>query len=412
MELNHIRFAAGFVFLILISCNNPGDIDSTSISSLEGVSPGTNIPTGTSSQTSILSTMPPSPMITVETKGTTPTFPLPTDDSFWEGMRNQGYEVVFSTSHVGPMDYVYSVFAFKDTSLEPEFGDETNSEICRLAFYRWDGKKNVLLTDFGATTYPESSSYSGFPVNCSLANWDNDFWFTDIWGPGWALDEIRETLKLDGYWSDVNENGFPEVGIFFWYCPNACHGYEGAVHFYEIQNTNTVVHITDNLKGILLPWKILHSKNPTTLYVYDPSLEYEPHNYIDTWWIYSWDGLHYIDVTSEYAEEFLYWLERSVVRIEKEYGSPINYTRTDFLEILFRSDKYGVRDEAFEIFLKITDPVNWPDTDQVYSCWLQMIREQAQRDYDENKLYSMPPTPFGLSMSENFDIQSCQYIES
>ncbi|MCP5095946.1 MAG: hypothetical protein GY943_10370 [Chloroflexi bacterium] len=77
-------------------------------------------------------------------------------------MQNKEFEIVFRTSEVGLESFVYSVYAFKDASLEPEFGGETNSEICRLAFYRWDGTQNELIADFGAAVYPKNSRCSGF----------------------------------------------------------------------------------------------------------------------------------------------------------------------------------------------------------------------------------------------------------
>ncbi|MCP5101486.1 MAG: hypothetical protein GY943_38560 [Chloroflexi bacterium] len=324
-------------------------------------------------------------------------------------MQNKEYEIVFSTSKVGSESLIYSVYSFKDRSLEPEFGGETNSEICRLIFYRWNGIKNEMIADFGAVTYPKSSRYGGFPVICSLANWDNDGWFTDIWGANWSLDEIRNTLNLDGYWSDINQNGLPEVGVLYWYCLNACHGYEGAVHFYEIKDADTVVHISANFEGILLPWKMLHSKGSATLLLFDPSLEYEPHNYIETWWIYAWDGLQYTNVTANYAADYLVDLDQYFMDVQTQYGSAITYPPTHFLKILFESEKYNMRDEGIEVFLEVTDPANWPGTEQGYVCWLLVIREQALQQYNDNIPFTMPPTPLNISVADGFDIQTCQF---
>ena len=411
----------GFLLLILAGCNTSHDVTSNPTISSNGIiTPAltsmpilierkTLTPTPTVKPMAVSPTETPerSEIVTVEGKATA--MPLTNEEFSPAELPKKNYELIFNTSHDGPENLVYSVFAFKDNELEPFYGGESNSEICRLAFYRWNGVENVFITSFGTTTYPENSRYEGFPVNCHLADWDDDFWFTDIWGPKWPIDEIRETLNLSGYWSDINQNGLPEVGVLYWYCPNACYGYEGAVQFYKIQDTDTVIPITSNLKGILLPWNVLYSKHPPTLKVFDPSLEYEPHHYIDTWWIYAWDGMQFTDVTSDYAEEFFQGLEQRETRIQEQYGSPITFTRTDFLAILFQGEKYDVREKALEIFLEISDPVHWPGTEQIYVCWLQIIRDQAQRDYDENKPFTVPPTPLGLSMSENFDMQSCQF---
>jgi hypothetical protein len=226
------------------------------------------------------------------------------------------------------------------------------------------------------------------------------------------LDEVRSVLSLDGYWSDINQNGLPEVSIFYWYCPNACHGYEGSVHFYEIQSSETVAHISASFEGILLPWKVLHSKNPPTLYLFDPTLEFEAHQFINTWWIYGWDGEQFIDITSEYADEYLVNLEQTVHNFQDQYGVPIDdYMLTRFLNVLFQSEKYGVRDEAFEAFWEITEPSNWPGTEPIYACWLQIAREQAAQQYSDGIPFTKPPTPFGLSVTEGFDIQSCQFTD-
>lgn len=238
-----------------------------------------------------LPTLTPMPTVTVAVQQESIPLPLSEDDPFLKQLEEQDYEIIFSTSHNDPEKFPYTLVALKDSRLAPEFGGETNSQICRLAFYHWNGSENKLMADFSAPTYPENARFRGYPVTCALANWDNNSWFTDVWGPQWPLDEIREVLNLDGYWSDINKNGLPEVGIFYWYCSNACYGYEGAVHFYEFQNEETVEHITSELKGILLPWNILQSTSPLTLKLFDPSLEYEPHRYIDRWWYYAWDGV-------------------------------------------------------------------------------------------------------------------------
>lgn len=411
----------GFLSIILTGCRTPNDAipNATLSSNRTIISTLTSTPTTIESQAlpsapTINPTAFPPPVtpdrsgiVTVEGKATA--MPLTNEDPLPAELLNINYELIFNTSHDGPGNLVFSVYAFKNMELEPLYGGESDSEICRLAFYRWNGVENVFITSFGAATYPEASRYGGFPVNCHLANWDDDFWFTDIWGPNWPIDEIRGTLNLRGYWSDINQNGLPEVGVLYWFCPNACYGYEGAVQFYEIQNTDKVIPITSNLQGILLPWNILYSKNPPTLKVFDPSLEYEPHNFIDTWWIYAWDGMQFTDVTPDYAEEFLRGVEQRETLIREQYGSPITFTRTDFLAILFQGEKYDVREEALEIFLEVSDPVHWPGTEQIYVCWLQIIRDQAQRDYNANKPFTIPPTPLGLSTSENFDMQTCQF---
>ena len=367
-------------------------------------------------ETATVSAFTPTPSPT----GTATVVPLAANDPLRTELQSRGYELQFSTSHAGPDGFTYTAYAFKDTQLTPELGGETTSEICRIAFYRFDGQSNELIANLGAPKYPESSRYGGYPVSCDLAHWDDDFWFTDIWGPNFPLYVIRQAMSLKGFWSDINGNGLPELGILEWYCPNACHGYEGAVHFYEIQSADKVEDITAGLPGVLLPWKIMHSTDPITLYVFDPALEYEPHIYIDTWWIYAWGGKEYVDVTSKYADEYKVDVDRTIARLKSNYGQPFDATprnELDLLSVLFTLEKAGQQPQALQEFLDTSDLANWKGTSELHACWLQVVRALAQEDYARGKPFSLPPDEFQIeiglpqaakSLQSKYDMSACK----
>lgn len=179
--------------------------------------------------------------------------PLAAEDAFWADLQAKNYRLLFSGSLSGPAKFVYSAYGFVDTALEPvEFNPNLTAEACRLAVYRSDGTTNTLLQTFGAPQFPKSSRYHGFPVICELVNWDTPAHF-------YISDETKQLINAHQYASDINGNALPEFALFTWYCPNACDGDEGTLHFYEVQDTATVVHITDNLPGAINPWDILHS---------------------------------------------------------------------------------------------------------------------------------------------------------
>ena len=73
-------------------------------------------------------------------------------------------------------------------------------------------------------------------------------------------------------------------------------------------------------------------------------------------------------------------------------------SETDFLEILYQYDKAGLRDEAMPLFLEITNPDNWPNTDALYLCWLEAVRMNAQQDYEQGTSFSLPPSMLVLDL--------------
>lgn len=331
---------------------------------------------------------------TVQTTTSTASSPLATaasveQDVFASDLQRRGYDLIASSSIVGPKDFVYSAYLFNNTKIDPTI-DETTPEICRLAVYRLDEDQNSLLRSFIAPQYPEGSHYT-FPVSCEAVNWDDPS--PDITWGGDITPEIGELLGLNGNWSDINQNGLPEFAVYFQYCNQGCIDYGAvAVHFYEITNTYQPVNITSDLPGVIHPWNIVHNRDPLDIWVFDLT-EYEPNAFIESSWIYAWDSPEYDDVTSQHAGEYKVDIDQNVADIKDQYGMAISNVQMEMLEILVLSNKAKLsHDQTLATFLDITNPAHWPGLDNTMSCWLQLARAYAQKDADANRPFSLPPS--------------------
>jgi len=331
--------------------------------------------------------------ITIEAS---PSSPLPTaasveDDVFAADLQRRGHELTSSSSTIGPRDFVYSAYLFINTKIDP-VTDELRSDICWLAIYRLDGSGNSLLRSFTAPQYPKGSRYT-FPVSCEAINWDAPS--PDVTWGGDITPETRQLLGLSGHWSDINQNGLPEFAIYYQYCNQGCLDYGAvAVHFYEIKNTYQLVDITGDLPGVIHPWNIIHNRDPLDIWVYDPSIEYEPNIFIESSWIFGWGDSNYENLTSQHASEYKAQIDQIVADAQNEYGMAITEARPDFLEILALSNKAKLPSEqTLDVFLDVTNPTHWPGSDQIMNCWLQLARAYAQRDADAVRPFSIPPSP-------------------
>jgi len=261
------------------------------------------------------------------------------------------------------------------------------SEGCRIAFYRWDGSENVFLYSFPAARYLEETVYPGFPVSCRPNVWAERF---TIFG-GDLAEEDLESIHANGPWSDINQNGAPEFAVIYQYCSNAClnHG-AVAVHLYEIQTTSKIVDLTANLPGVIDPIKgFIHSLDPVEIYVHDPTLWYcYKFCIIDTWWIYSWDGRKFVNVSGAYADEYRAIGEKIVETVLQKEA--VSFREWDFLEILFHYEKAGLGSEGIEIFLDITDPMRWSRATPVELCWLQFARASILDDFETGRPFRFP----------------------
>jgi hypothetical protein len=354
----------------------------------------------------------------------TPTF-TPTATPVMEVSRylKKGYEQIFSGSIPGPNGEIYSIFGVTDPKLNPLSGlDVLSPEVCRLLFYRNDGVKNTLIGSLGAPASPKSENfteYTTYPVECSLINWDEVggefsgvFSFFIHANPDYA-NEIRQALHLNHYMSDINQNGLPEFTVSGFYCSNGCSTEEFAIHFYEIQGPHSVVDITGQLPGVILPWRIIHSKDPFTLAVWDISQVYKRRTLIETYWIYQWDGKAFKDVSSQHANDYRVMAEPLVEGVKAGFGSPFDSTKSatdlEVLTIFSMYQKAGLRNEGLDLFLELTDPVHWPGTPPYPACWLQLSRARAQIEFKLDQPFTLPIPSDYLDLAGPFS--TSQYIQ-
>lgn len=308
---------------------------------------------------------------------------------FAQDLLNRNHEILASSSTTGPKDYVYSAYLFRNNRIDP-IVDETRTEICRLAIYRLDKGENELLRSFTGPLYAPNSRYT-YPVYCEAVNWDA--LSKEIIGDGEISAETRALLGMNGYWSDINQNGLPEFAVFYQYCIDGCLDYGAvAVHFYEIKNTYQPTDITANLPGVIQPWNIVHKNDPLDIWVYDHTLEYNPLVYIDSSWVYAWNGSQYANITVRYKDEYTTKINEIATTIRNEYGVAMTESRTDLLQILVLSNKADLpQSQTLNTFLDVTDLAHWPGTNPTLTCWLQLARAYAQRDATKGNPFSLPP---------------------
>ena len=307
--------------------------------------------------------------------------PISEQNKFYQDLLKLGYIIGSSSSTIGPGGYIYSAYLFyKEISF-----DERE---CRIAFYRADDADNFLLYSFLHPEYADSRFWNGFPFRCKAINWNKpeSLWFS------YPQDQATyQDLSLRGSWSDINQNGLPEFAVLYDFCPNACRGQIVSMHIYEIQTTSRVVDLTSNLPGAIEPFYFIHSKNPYTFYVYDPSLSsrYCLDCTYDIYWIYGWNGKELVDMTAQFQDEYLARGQEIIQNIRASYGNRM--PEWELLEILFLYDKAGLRKQAIQDFLEISDPAHWPNSDAWEICWLQIARASSQEDYRLGKPFYFPP---------------------
>jgi hypothetical protein len=308
--------------------------------------------------------------------------PIPVNDSFQRDLVKRGYKLGFSTSTVGPGGYIYSayIFSYHDPASFESPGDY------HIAFYRSDGKTNRLMLNFPAPQYPGGSMYSGYQPLHASSYWI-PFWYT---ADGWPHSENGNVQHSFGEWTDINQNGLPELALTYEYCSNACLDDIGeATHFYEIQTSSKVVDITADLPGVIGLILYFHSRKPAEIFVIDPSLWY-CYKWCsnDTWWIYAWNGQKFVDVTPKYANEYLDYGARLVRDIQKSPEK--RFPEWNLLRILFLYEKAGLRKQAFETFMDISDPSRGPAVHTAELCWLQYARASVSEDYQQGKPFHFP----------------------
>lgn len=359
--------------------------------------------------TSVSPTQPPEAMPTVPVVTTLPTAtteaptprsipsmtPVATpDDGFSRDLADKGYDELFGGSIVGPKGLVYTAHGFRDAALEPTFAslEPMTAEVCRLAFYRVEADgKQVLLETFAAPQFPLPSRYHGYPVMCQLVNWDHP-----VGGDLASIDPaLHGQLSIEGYASDINENGFPEFALVSWFCPNACDGNEGQIDFFEIRSTSEIVRLTEGLPGAVYPWEVLSEGQSGTLSVQRVGLEYVPHLEIELAMVWVWNGEQYIDASRDHANDYIERANVLAETVSSLYGGPFvpNPRRElDMISVLFLYETAGRRQAGYELFDGLANIENWPETDEVGQCWLQSASAAARWALEHGQAYGLPPT--------------------
>lgn len=394
------KFIAIFIplFLAVMACNLPSqskpDSQATMHAALTEVNvayptrtvqvsnPGQQAPAATSTPTATIVT------------AISETLPGPTaaaidTDVFAQDLLNRDHELLASSSTVGPKDFVYSAYLFKNNRIDPIL-DEPKTDICRLAIYRLDNGENELLRSFTGPLYAPNNRYT-YPVFCEAINWDSPSQ-NITWG-GEISQETRTLLGLYGYWSDINQNGLPEFAVYYQYCAQGCLDYGAvSVHFYEIKNTYQPANITADLPGVIQPWNMVHNIDPLDLWVYDNTLEYQPLVNIETSWIYAWDKTRFTDVSQNYQAEYAAQINQIASGIRDKYGLALTEPHIEMLKILVLSNKADLpRTQTLTTFMDLSNPIHWPGTNPTLACWLQLARAYAQRDAAKGRPFSMPP---------------------
>ncbi|MGQ0603720.1 MAG: hypothetical protein ACT4QE_18725 [Anaerolineales bacterium] len=123
-------------------------------------------------------------------------------DAFWTELQSKEFKLVSGATTRGHDGNVYSAYLLTDTKLNSVMmsgghvspSTETGPGICQLAFYRWDGYEYKIIRALGEKDEPWW---------CEAINWDKPEYSPDT--------QARSALRLQGYWSDINQNGYQSL---------------------------------------------------------------------------------------------------------------------------------------------------------------------------------------------------------
>ena len=156
----------------------------------------------------------------------------------------------------------------------------------------------------------------------------------------------------------------------------------------------TIVNITKDLPA--LTFFKPHTVYPFTFYIEDFS-PVDIYTGFTTYWIYAWDGTQFVDISSDYADEYLILVKSLISEIESQYGKPFNeggIKREMDFEILKLYEKAGMQAKGLQAFLEVTDLSHWPITSDLSKCWLQISRAMAIDNVKQNFKFTLPPSSF------------------
>ncbi len=193
-----------------------------------------------------------------------PTLSRQPNGEFWA---NVGDLPLVSGSTVGPKGFLYTFYLLADTQTPPG--------TCQLAILRWDGYDHNLIWSLDEAT------------SCWATNWDD----LEV------SREERQGLGLQGYWSDINRNGLPELTISHYSgCVGCDEANSGEEAVYEIRDEGHIQNIVDGLRFEPWPAPMLHTYDPLTLYMYK-YYSYDVHSYVRVGWVYQWDSGQFVNVS-------------------------------------------------------------------------------------------------------------------
>ena len=323
-------------------------------------------------------------------------------ENFGEG----NYDVLQSAPITTKDGSYYFAYILQDDQLNlMDVNSTTSQEVCRIAFFSWQSEVSVYLGSFPAPVYPKSVN-EAYPVDCVLIDWDQSFTIDPFlaYAPLWPTiqsEDTKEILNLESISSDINNNGLPEFAVAYQYCKNACWNWGIiATHFYEIQSDSSIVDITADLPGAVVPFfNLVHDDQSGTLYVYDRGYV-GPGSTVDSYWIFSWQDGKYEDTTPQFADDILAWGSDWLAEVQLEYGKSLEWLPYDFGRILHQYEKAGLQDEAIAMLSEISNPANWPESDIYNLCYLRLVYENAILDRQNNRPFSLPPNIVGFGSAK------------
>jgi len=272
--------------------------------------------------------------------------------SFWDTLRK---DAVFSTWTRGPGGNLYAAYLLADSN-----GRGT----CHLYISRWDGYKQKLVF-----------SYDG-DAGCEAMNWDLEQFST----------QEKDVLSLDGFWSDINQNGLPEFTIYQYSGCQACNEVNsGRMKVFEIQAPDQLVDIVSNTTDQInfAPGALIQSVYPFTIsmvrYTY-----YDINAYYAVKRLYSWQTDRYIEVSARYPEFFRQQAKALAAGSKDAYRHFGNA-----VAILALYNEFNLpQKQGLDLFLASTERpvILTPERGlfKFYECWRQLARAYAQTDYEQH----------------------------
>lgn len=301
-------------------------------------------------------------------------------DSRWRQWTNDGFELVTTSAPTSIANGQVRAFLITDGTKESimatgghvvNFEEAGGPGSCVVAFYRWDNPAYQEMAVFGETEYH---------YWCDILNWD-----AATTGTFFKFREpdasARQALSLRSTWSDMNSNGWPELAVAYNDCLDNCEGYEGiTVRLYEVRD-GSVVDIAAGLPGTLVPDDLLVDSDPPAFAV-QSMVDYGLGQKVWRTSVVLWNGEKFEDRSGSFSDYYRGKIAAILSDVQARSGTKVwPYQTAPFLEILDTANLSGIPvEEGLAAFLQATDPKQWPETDSMTLCWLQLARAYAQID--------------------------------